>query len=292
MVDLVKHPYFDAVFNLPFSTIILEITHIDNIRLFNSPNNDFSEYEEQFEEITEYLYNRFSGRPITFIIQNWEGDWLFNGVAGVTEWDQQMMDDLPRRIDYFTRWFTARQRGVEKAREKFANNTSVACKVIHAVEVNRVMTLLKGTPTLTEHVLPHIAPDLVSWSSWDGFLSSAVDAWHGIELIRHFMKHSGYLSKPTVMIGEVGKPERESTKEEIIDFWDRSMAVCFAMDIPYIIHWELFCNEPVNQADSALFKEKGFAAEELKGFWLYRPDGSLSYSGQFLKGLLDRMSSQ
>jgi len=285
LVDLAKHPYFDAVFNLPFSTIILEITGIDNIRPFDSPNNDFSEHEEQFEELTEYLYTRFSDRSVTFIFQNWEGDWLFNGAAGLTEWNQQMMDDLPRRVDYYTRWFSARQRGVEKARKRFAD---AQCKVMNAVEVNRVLTLLEGTPTLTELVLPNVAPDLISWSSWDG-MNSAVDLWHGIEIIKHFMKHSGFLSKPTVMLGEIGNPEQERTKEEIIDFWDRSMAVCFALDIPYILHWEIFCNEPTEQARKTVPQDGVYTAEDMRGFWLYLPDGSLSHSGQFLRNLLHKV---
>ena len=285
LVDLAKHPYYDEVFNLPFTTIILEITHIDNIRPFSSPDNDFSEYEEQFEELTAYLYNRFSERNITFILQNWEGDWLFNGNYE-TVWNQKMLDDLPRRIDYFTRWFSARQRGVEKARKRFVDNPSVACKVIHAVEVNRVMTLLQGTPTLTECVLPNIAPDIISWSCYDG-LGSEIDTWHGIELIRHFMKHSGFLSKPTVMIGEIGYPEQDRTKNAIIDFWDRSMAVFFALDIPWILHWELYCNEIADHAKNKTAPKDGvYAAEDLRGFWLYKPDGSLSHSGQFLRELL------
>ena len=286
LVDLAKHPYYDAIFNLPFSTVVLEITHIDNIRHFNSPNNNFSEYEEQFEELTEYLYSRFSDRPVTFIFQNWEGDWLFNG-SYETVWNQQMLDDLPRRIDYFTRWFSARQRGVEKARKRFAGNHSTVCKILNAVEVNRVLTLLQGTPTLTEKVLPNIKPDLVSWSCYDG-ASNVVNLWHGIELIQHYMKHSGFLSKPTVMIGEIGLPEQNRTKEEIIEFWDRSLAVFFALDIPLIIHWELYCNEISNKAkENELPKNGVYKAEYLRGFWLYLPDGSLSHSGRFLKNLLN-----
>jgi hypothetical protein len=238
LVDLAKHSYYDEIFNLPFSTIILEITHLDGIRGFDSPNNDFSEYEEQVEELANYLYSKFSGRSVTFIFQNWEGDWLFSGNYATT-WDQQMMADLPRRIDYFTRWFAVKQRGLEKARASHAGD---ACKIIHAVEVNRVLTLLQGTPTLTEKVLPNIKPDLISWSCYDG-ASNVVDLWHGIELIKHYMQHSGYLSKPTVMIGEIGLPEQGRTQDAILDFWDRSMAVFFAFDIPWILHWELYCNE-------------------------------------------------
>jgi hypothetical protein len=283
LVDLAQHPYYDEVFNLPFSTIILEITHLNGIRGFDSPNNDFSEYTVQFEELANYLYTKFSERDVTFIFQNWEGDWLFNGNYSTT-WDQQMMADLPRRIDYFTRWFTARQTGLERAR---ANHAGSACKILHAVEVNRVLTLLDGTPTLTEKVLPNISPDLISWSCYDG-LSSVVDLWHGIELIRHFMQHSGYLPEPTVMIGEIGYPEQGKKQSNIIDFWDRSLAVFFALDIPWILHWELYCNELTASAPATPPTPNGYRANDVRGFWLYRPDGSLAYAGQYLKDLLVR----
>ena len=292
-IDLVKHPYFDEVFNLPFSTFALETTRLTGVRPYNSPDNcfintpddDFSEYEDMFEELTTYFYQRFAKRPVTFILQNWEGDWLFNGET-VVEWNQQMLDDLPRRIDCYTRWFAARQRGVEKARKRFVDDKSVVCRVLHAVEVNRVLTLLQGTPTLTKLVLPNVKPDLVSWSAYDG-MESAENLWHGIEIIRHYMKHSGFLPEPTLMIGELGFPERGRSREEIIDFWDRSLAVFFAHNIPLIFCWALYCNEITEEAKNKPAPANGiYSAEDMMGFWLYRPDGSLSHSGQYLKNLL------
>jgi hypothetical protein len=281
LVDLAKHPYYDEIFKLPFSTIILEIVHLNGAHYFDFPDNDLSGYTDQFEELAEYLYTRFSERNITFILQNWEGDWLFNANFSTT-WNQQMMADLPRRTGYFTRWFTARQKGLEKAR---ARHTNDACKILHAVEVNRVLSLLDGTPTLTEKVLPYIKPDLISWSCYDG-MSNVVDLWHGIELIRHFMQHSGYLPEPTVMIGEIGLPEQGRTQDDVLDFWDRSLAVFFALDIPLILHWELYCNELAESAPPAPPTPNGYRASDVKGFWLYRPDGSLSYSGEYLSRLL------
>jgi len=103
------------------------------------------------------------------------------------------------------------------------------------------------------------------------------------------MRHSGFLPEPTVMIGELGFPEREHgrTKDDITDFWDRSLAVFFAQNIPLIIHWELYCNEITDEAKTKPVPEKGvYAAEDLRGFWLYRPDGSLSHAGQFFRELL------
>lgn len=285
LVDIARHPYYEEAFEFPFSTFALEITHFAGARPFDAPKNDYSEYEQQFEELTAYLYDRYENRPVTFILQNWEGDWLFFGKF-VQKWDQKMLDDLPRRIDCFTRWFQARQRGVEKARKKAIQNGAPQCRVLHAVEVNQVLACLRGTPTLTEKVLPHITPDLVSWSCYDG-LANVTDTWHGIELIRYFMKSSGFLPKPTVMIGEVGIPENKHSKEAIVDFWDRTLGVFFALDIPWIFQWEIYCNELSVDAQKKNPPPNGvYPSDDLNGFWLFRPDGSLSHSGQFFADLL------
>jgi hypothetical protein len=91
------------------------------------------------------------------------------------------------------------------------------------------------------------------------------------------------------MIGEVGLPEQGRIKEEIIEFWDRSLAVFFAQDIPWIFHWELYCNEITEEAKKKDAPKNGInSADELRGFWLYLPDGSLSHAGRYLQELLRR----
>jgi|GEM_PF-1777078 len=290
LVDLAKHPYYDALFNLPFTTFVLEITNpngLPNVNASGSPN--FSGYTQQFQDLANYLYSKFSGRNVTFILENWEGDWLFrNDNYGTSPWTPGMLADLPRRIDNYTRWFTAEQTGVENARKNFAAGDP--CRILHAVEVNRVLTLLdgSGTPTLTDRVLPNIKPDLVSWSCYDG-MNSPTDMWHGIELIQHYMQTSGYLPNPkTVMIGEIGLAENSRTQSQIVNFWDWAMGVFFAFsnDIPWILHWEVYCNELTPSAPLTPPTANGYSANDVKGFWLYRPDGSLSYSGQYLRNLL------
>ena len=56
-----------------------------------------------------------------------------------------------------------------------------------------------------------------------------------------------------------------------------------AQQVPWILHWELYCNEVAKLGGP---KRDVYRAEDLRGFWLIRPDGSLSYSGKYLKGLL------
>jgi hypothetical protein len=285
LIDFARHPYFAEVFDLPFSMFSLEITHLAGVPHFDKKGNDYRDYEEQFAELTAYLYEKYADRPVTFILQNWEGDWLFrNGF--VYDWNEQMLRQLPDRVDRFTRWFEAKQKGVEKARKAALEKNNPKCRVVHAVEVNHVLCLLRNVPSLTELVLPHVPVDLVSWSCYDG-LGSVTDLWHGLELIRHYMKSSGFFEEKTIMIGEVGFPEQDYDQEKLIELWDRTMGTFFAADVPWILHWELYCNEPNHEAKkNPKPKNSIYDADELRGFWIYRPDGTLSHSGAYWKKLL------
>jgi hypothetical protein len=61
------------------------------------------------------------------------------------------------------------------------------------------------------------------------------------------------------------------------------MAVCFELQVPWIVHWELFCNEP---NDGTKPDRRVRKAEELKGFWYVRPDGTLGFGAKYLDSLL------
>lgn len=210
---------------------------------------------------------------------------MLRGQEGKT-WTSLPAAELKRRCDGFIRFLAARQRGVERARREAVSSR---CKVYHAAEVNKVWEGTKGIPTLTTHVLPHVALDLVSWSSYDG-MDSAVNAWQGIELIRQHMKPSPAFGKPTVFIGEVGKPENTgATKKELLEWWDRAMGVFFALDIPWVVHWELYCNEP---KDGTKWNRAPRTADEMRGFWLIKPDGSLSHAGNYFAALLKNAGGQ
>lgn len=280
LVDVLKHEEYVAALALPFSTVMLEVFPlVGSKQSFFDGENTFADEEEQFHEVAAYLLKTYAQRDITFILQHWEGDWMLRRTEGGT-WGQVPAAEVQRRCDAFIRFLAARQRGVERARKEAKGSR---CKVYHAAEVNRVWDGTKGLATLTTHVLPHVTLDLVSWSSYDG-MSSAVSTWQGVELIRQHMRPSPTFGKNAVFIGEIGKPENEAKEAEIIEFWDRAMGVFIAMDIPWVVHWELYCNEPRDGTKSDRRPRK---AEDMRGFWLVKPDGSLSHAGKYLTMLLE-----
>ncbi|MEY3897201.1 MAG: hypothetical protein RLZZ214_2722 [Verrucomicrobiota bacterium] len=279
LVDVLKHKDYVEALALPFRTIFLEVFPlVGNKQTFFAGDNNFENEEDQFHEVAAHLFKTYADRDVTFILQHWEGDWMLRREEGGT-WGEVPADEVKRRCDAFIRWLSARQRGVEKARKEAGDSK---CKVYHAAEVNRVWDSTKGLPTLTTHVLPHVTLDLVSWSSYDG-MSDAVATWQGVELIRQHMRPSPTFGKNAVFIGEIGKPENEAKEADIIEWWDRAMGVFFAMDIPWIVHWELYCNEP---KDGTKADRRPRKADEMRGFWLLRPDGSMGHAARYLTTLL------
>jgi hypothetical protein len=281
LVNILRHPYFVEALSLPFSTVLLEVFPLQGDKSsFFAGENDFEDEETEFHAVAAYLLENYADRDITFVLQNWEGDWMLRNSEGGS-WANVPEEEITRRCNAFVRFLAARQRGVERAR---AEAGATRCKVYHAAEVNQVWDGQKGIATLTTHVLPHVTVDLVSWSCYDG-LKDVVATWQGIELIKQSMRPSPVFGDNAVIVGEIGRPETGLTRKAVVDFWDRSMGVFLAMDVPLVVHWELYCNEPI---DGPTKQQRHPRAErELVGFWLLRPDGSLGYGGEYLTALLE-----
>jgi hypothetical protein len=91
--------------------------------------------------------------------------------------------------------------------------------------------------------------------------------------------------KNHVYIGEVGIPENENSAEAVEKYWDTAMAVFLANDVPWIVVWELYCNE----AKVGVKEETGrsLGADQVRGFWLLKPDGSQGVGGQYLSNIMN-----
>lgn len=286
MVDVLKHPYYREALALPFSTVMLEaFPLVGEKKTFFAGENDFADEERQFHDVACHLFQTYADRDITFILQHWEGDWMLRREEGGT-WGDVPAAEVDRRCDAFIRFLSARQRGVDRARA--AHGANSRCKVWHAAEVNRVWDGEKGLPTLTNRVLPHVTLDLVSWSSYDG-MKDEVATWHGIEIIRRHMRKSPTFGDKAIYIGEIGMPERGKTFKEAVEFWDRAMGVFLALEIPWVVHWELYCNEP---ADGTKPNRRLRTEDEMRGFWWLKPDGTPGFSGKYLGRLLASAGGQ
>jgi hypothetical protein len=284
--ELAQHPYYREVFDMPFKVFALNI----NEGFANASTEDqtktLNRIENEFFNLTKYLLTQYKDRDITFILEMWEGDWtLRGGTQPSARWKEAGVPaDALVRVKNMIDWITARQKGVDSARNEIENSK---CKVYNALEVNKVFDGMEGIPTITTNVLPKVKVDMVSWSSYDGKSKDGLKMFKGIDYIRQHLTPTSYMNgKKVVFIGEIGEPENinNQTRESIREFWDVMMGVYLAQEIPYIIHWELFCNE--NKDGSPRLQDRNKTGDELRGFWLIRPDGSKSWAQEYLDEIL------
>lgn len=298
--EIAQHPYYETSFDMPFSTIALVV---GGAALRTTPESAAREKEEVYE-LTKYLLEKYKDRDVTFILQNWEGDWLLRGGTGShARWSRnpgQMVkavdgdrhtvpvpDDSLQRANTMVKWFKARQAGVSKARADVKNSK---CEVYHAIEANKVMNSMEGIPGIANYVLPNLEVDMVSWSCYDGMDPDGVDLYRGIEYLKKQMKPTPYMNgERDVYLGEIGIPEQRyeglTEKQPVIERWDKYIGVSLALDVPYIIQWELYCNEPKNEKYRRDIETR--KTSEMRGFWLIRPDGTQSFVGDYFQKLLE-----
>lgn len=297
LVEVAKHPDFVQAFALPFSTITLEVRfsptgerHPRPPGHTVAPDLDLAREELEFYDLASHLLTTYRDREVTFILQNWEGDWMFRDFCGAP-WNQgHVPGDVPLRVETMVAWFAARQRAVDRARR---DHPGVSCQVLHAIEVNRVFDLLLNVPTVTGLVLPRVEVDLISWSCYDGMQidahgtgdGAAVGIWQGMELIRAHARTrlKDRLGRPAVMLGEFGIAEQKQLtgKRTAADILEGTVAAAVAQDAFLLLYWEVYCNEPndLSLKDAPLVRN--LRADELNGFWLITPDGSLSAAAEW-----------
>jgi hypothetical protein len=300
------HPYFRAAFAEPFATIAVEVKfspagdlHPRPAGHMVAPDMDFAHEEEELYQLTKYLIATYRGRAVTFILQNWEGDWMIREFPGAMWTDpKKIPTDLDQRVETYVRWFAARQRGVSRARAELSAAGS-KCRVLHAIEVNRVFDTLLGAPTLCNRVLPRVEVDLISWSAYDGMQidahgtgdAAAIGIWQGIEIIRAHARtfERDGKGRPQVMLGEFGVAENKLPPEKPAeDILEGTVAAALAQDASLLHYWELFCNESNDPKYRDAPLDRNLRADELGGFWLIKPDDTLGRAGAWFAKLLGR----
>jgi len=292
LVELAKTEYFQSVWKMPFQTLMLTTTAPSEKR-WRSPNlgNDFYDrITRDYHDLAAHFYEQFRDRDITVIFQNWEGDWMLRGIG--KQWNPPD-SDWRERCEQMKLWIAARQAGVNQARAEFGKKSR--CVVANCVEVNRVTDAWKGIPTVTRNVLPGVEVDLVSHSAYDGINSGdPLLFWKCLTEIRQYARTGPLFGPGALAVGEYGiaendkggKPERQ-TPGQIRERYDQMLGVMLLLNVRFAAIWELYCNEfannPVTPPQTPVTDP-----ELMRGFWLVKPDGSLSVAGDYFRELWQR----
>ncbi len=260
LAQLADSAAFREVFEQPFDTFVL--TTYSFSMGTGDPWRDrqvtglIDAEGRELDELVTLLSTRYAGTGKTFVLQTWEGDWALFGKA-----DPSTVVPADR-ADRMAAWLSARHTAIATAREREAR---AGVTIANAVEVNRVLDHESGLRVTTD-VLPNTCADVISYSAWEA-LDVQVEVLEtkltrALELIRAHAPAGSAL-----MLGELGFAENEVTPTAALV--ERTLSVAAKNDVRGAVYWQIFDNECT-------------AANGCRGFWVLRPDGSLSAAGQTL----------
>lgn len=310
---LAKTPYYEAVFAMPFHTLVLETAEIgmrDNFWQQGLSDTDKQKVHDQAYRLARHLLTRYRGTGKTFVLQNWEADNVMKYAlkdANPDTWDtayQGMCD-----------WINTRQAAVEQARRDCGTD---GVQVLHAFEVNFVPSIKdiaegklyeKGKPLVVDKVVPKTHCDLYSLSSWETWAPGKEDGlFDRLQYLASKAPHDGIFGAENLMLGEFGASEdgfEKIKKNYPVYQGDTSGAAFYALHrmvdaalragVRYMIHWQIYDND---LRIGGKYESKGLppgvmaTAEQCVGNWLIRPDGSRVPTYDYFKALFDAEKSE
>ena len=278
---------YDQVFHLPFKTIVmttLTFANADRVQGIAQSQDRLHAEENEFYQLTKYLYSRFSGSGKTFVLKNWETDG-FAAFLGSTTGDipQNVVADL-------IAWLSARQRGVTRARNE-AHDSSVL--VLNGAEVNRVLDYAQnGLRRVINAVVPQVNADMLTYSSYDAMVYGS-DApsvqqrlTQALQTIEKLAPDPQRLGNRRILISEYGLFENEQPG----DTWraDAVLSTAKNAGLYGAFFWNLYDNEcklngqyaPVASAEGNPLRPTD---AQCRGLWVVRPDGSTSSALDVIK---------
>ena len=134
----------------------------------------------QMYDLAAWLLRTYSGSGKTFLLGNWEGDWI---LLGGYDFEQ---DPGPEALESLRYYFSIRQKAVEDARREVPHANVM---VGHYIEVNRPLDAKdRGRKRLTNCILPQVRVDLVSYSAYDALKPDRL-----VEALDYIEEKSGFL---------------------------------------------------------------------------------------------------
>lgn len=289
--DLIQAEPYKKVLSMGFKTVVLTtytFANDDRVAGFAAHGNAQAE-EDEFYNLATYLLRTYADTGMTFILKNWEGDWI--GLQGSRDTTQNISSNMAN--DMVT-WLRARQLGVTRARQDAGNPSGV--NVFNAVEVNRVLDYAqKGLNRVINAVVPFVGADMVTYSSYDSTLagtdpnSMQAAMTQALNTIYQFAPDPLKLGSKRVLISEYGLYENERKGETI---WRANtvLKTAQAAGLAGAFMWNVFdneCHETNGQSapiDTSIADPNRPTDSECRGLWAVRPDGSISSVVGVLQG--------
>jgi hypothetical protein len=260
-VDLIKSQKdYQEVLNMDFKYIFMWVHTLTGVQWQKpmTPQDKLTIFREMYD-LTEYLLTTYSGSGKTFLIGNWEGDWLLHGEGNRNK------DPGDEKIQAMTDWFKIRQAAIDEAKKKVAHEN---VEVLYYVEVNLVKKGLAGQRCITESILSEVNPDLVSYSSYEAIKNHPnYDSLKAtVSRLMDYMESklqpkANIPFERRVYLGEYGYQVSKQNSEENQSLQTKDiMLLSFELNLPFALHWELYNNEYTDKGVSkgmSLISEEG-----------------------------------
>lgn len=243
-VDIIKNqPDYQEVIGMDFKYIFMWVHTLTGVdwKKPMQPDQKLTLFREM-SDLTSYLLTTYSGSGKTFLIGNWEGDWLLHGEGN------RNIDPGDERIQAMTEWFQIRQAAIDDAKKKTPHKD---VDVLYYVEVNLVKKGLQGQRCITESILEKVNPDMVSYSSYEStknhpnYESMKTTVSQLMDYMESKLKpKEGIPFERRVFIGEYGYQVSKNNSEEDQSKQTKDlMILSLELNLPFALHWEFYNNE-------------------------------------------------
>jgi len=248
---------------------------------------------QEFSALTSYLLKTYQGTGLSFYLEHWEGDWAVR--CGNYNASQP---PNPAVLDNFRRYLQARQTGVDQGRQVFCRSVgSSNCDdgvgvmnqanafVYNGCEVNLVLASIWAPfPNLIRAVIPAVALDYVSYSSYDSMQDPRLS--NALDFIFAQLNRTRTSPAQPVFITEWGLPLNQVPVSQALAVANNVVGIAASKSyVGRVIFWQVINNELLVGGNCA--HEPVFDPAAQRGFWAVQPNGTLSFFGSYLQGLIN-----
>jgi hypothetical protein len=239
-----NNPEYKVACEMDFKYIFFWVHTMTNVDWKNNitPANEKILYNEMYNFAT-YILNKYNNTGKTFLIGNWEGDWLLNANYDANATPSTAV------LNNMTKWFQIRQKAIDDAK---VATKSKNVFMYHYIEANLVQKGMNGQPCVAESVIPNVNVDLISYSSYEAIKGKTYSRTKSdLTAIFNYLE-SKLKPKPSlpfsrrVFIGEYGYQANASQPATLQDQFNETkemMKMSFELNIPFALHWQMYNNE-------------------------------------------------
>jgi hypothetical protein len=253
-------PEYKKVFDMDFKYIFAWVHTIAGIEWKKGITAEQEKvlYDEMYEFVS-YILKEYNNSGKTFLIGNWEGDWLLHTN------NNRNVDPPQEHVDNMTKWLQIRQKAIDDAK-KASKSKNVF--LYYYVEVNLVLKGMRGRTCIASQILPKLNVDLVSYSSYEAIKNRTyAEKKNTLDSVFNYLEKQLKPKKNLpfsrrVFIGEYGYHANINRPESFKKQYDETvdiMKISMELNLPFALHWQMYNNEYENgvSKEMSLISERG-----------------------------------